>query len=82
MRIFKLDNEYSVVCETEKTRSGFRHVAVLTRNGSSISKAIKSYYNRTWERYQFQSVLIKLIRGYFSNNEKLRDKFLAEIEGV
>lgn len=80
MRIFRLDNEYSVVCTSEGTRYGFRHLATLVKNGRDISKAKVTYYNRTWEAFEFQTVVEKLIRGYFSDDIKLRDKFLSEIK--
>lgn len=75
MRVFRLSNHYEVVCTSEKTRSGFRHRAVLCKDRIyQVFKAKICYYNRTWERFQFESVLEKVISGYFSGKE--RAKFL------
>ena len=75
MRIFSLDNEYSVVCNFHKTRNGFKHVATLHRNGFDIGSTKVCYLNRTWERFEFQSVLEKIVGMQFDGAEeqKYRD---------
>jgi hypothetical protein len=70
MRIFKLDENYSVVCNFESTRNGFRHLATLTRGGYEIAKAKACYQNRTWEAYEFETVLLKIIGENFEGQEK------------
>lgn len=53
----------TIDCYTQNTTYGFRHVAV--RYGfSELSKPIakRCYYNRTWERYQYESVLKDVIK--------------------
>ena len=69
MRIFKLDDEYEIVCKSESTRYGFRHIATLFKNGYSYTSAKCLYYNRTWERYEFESVLSKLISKWFDGED-------------
>lgn len=62
MRIFNLNEKYSVVCHSEGTRYGFRHLATLMvdgREGWVTAKAC--YYNRTWESFEFQTVLYLLL---------------------
>lgn len=61
-QIFKVNDELSILCESQDTRSGFRHVATILRDGFGTGyKPVKiCYLNRTWESYQFQSVLHKL----------------------
>lgn len=48
------------VLESENTRTGFRHIA---KDYSGIV-AKCCYQNRTWERYDFQSLLYKLKNKY------------------
>jgi len=68
MRIFKITKDIEVVCESQNTRSGFRHLATLQRKGRGVGETAKCcYLNRTWERYQFQSVLNKIIAQAFKN---------------
>jgi len=73
MRIFKITKDIEVVCESERTRSGFRHLATLLRNGIEEETAKCCYLNRTWERYEFQSVLNKVVNKAFEN-KKISDK--------
>ena len=77
MQSFRLDDKYTVVCESQNTRTGFRHVAVLLRNGSEIDRTKCTYQNRTWERYTFQSVLCKIIGNSFTGAEY--QEFIAKI---
>lgn len=70
MRIFNLNNEYNVVCNWENTRYGFRHLAVLHKNGFEVARAKVCYYNRTWECYEFESVLLRIIEDNFTGREK------------
>lgn len=77
MREFKLNTEYTVVCEAQNTRTGFRHVAILLRNGDEIYRTKCTYQNRTWERFTFESVLCKIITNSFTGTEK--EQFLSVI---
>jgi hypothetical protein len=61
---FDLGNGYRAECHWEKTRYGFRHIAVLRENGSRVCEAKACYYNRTWERYEYESVLEDLVRKF------------------
>lgn len=63
MRQFTLNDKYSVVCESSDTRNGFKHTATLLTNGRDTGETVKcNYLNSTWESYEYQSVLYKLIR--------------------
>lgn len=67
MKIFKINDKYEITCTSEKTRYGFRHLANLYRTGQSgtttlINKAKVCYYNRTWESFEFESVLYDLLK--------------------
>jgi len=61
MRIFKITEHIEVVCDSEKTRSGFRHLATLMIDGNERENDKVCYQNRTWERFEFQSVLIGVV---------------------
>jgi len=70
MRIFNLDEKFNIVCNTADTKSGFKHVATLHRNGFSIASTKICYYNRTWERFTYESILNKIIADNFEGTEK------------
>lgn len=69
MKIFKITDKIEVVCNAEKTRSGFRHLATLFINGIEETTGKCTYLNRTWEAYEFQSVLFNVV-----NKTSLSDK--------
>jgi len=70
MRIFNLNTEYNIVCNWQNTRYGFRHLATLHKNGYEIAKAKACYYNRTWEKFEYETVLLKLIDDNFTGKER------------
>jgi len=80
MRIFNLDNEYNIVCNWENTKYGFRHLAVLHKNGFEIARDKACYYNRTWERFEFETVLMDIISKNFTGEERV--KFLEIIKNM
>lgn len=61
MKIFKINDRIEVVCNSEKTSYGFRHLATMFVNGSEFAKGKSTYQNRTWEKYEFQSVLFEVV---------------------
>jgi len=79
MKIFTINKEYSIVCDTKSTRSGFKHVAILCRNGYEIGSAKVCYLNRTWERFTYETVLRRIIDVYFTE-EKEKNEYLTKIE--
>jgi hypothetical protein len=82
MKTFKITKDIEVVCQSESTRSGFRHLATLLKKGIEEETAKCCYLNRTWERYEFQSVLNKIVNKAFKNKilsekeKKLCDDFI------
>lgn len=80
MRGFNLNKKYNIVCNTADTRSGFKHIATLHSNGYSIGQAKINYYNRTWERFEFEDVLKKTVKSFFEGKEQ--EKYLKVIEKI
>jgi hypothetical protein len=78
MKIFHLNKKYNVVCDWQNTRYGFRHIAVLHKNGFEIARAKCCYYNRTWESFEYESVIKKIIEANFEGKEK--QKYLKKLE--
>lgn len=60
-RIFTITDKIKIACKTGNTRQGFKHVATLYIDGKKRSTSTATYLNRTWERYEFQSVMKQLI---------------------
>lgn len=51
----------SVEVSSHKTRNGFRHEAMLWVDGSPEPRVKINYLSRTWEAFEFQSVIRKAI---------------------
>jgi hypothetical protein len=55
------------------TRNGFKHESALLINGLfAIIKVKINYINRTWERFQFESSMKKLISNYFLSADDIK----------
>ena len=67
MENFNLTKNYNVECEWKDKNEGFKHVATLFLNGIKQFKTSVSYINRTWERYEFESILKKVVDLEFKN---------------
>ena len=61
MKIFDINKKIRIICDSAKTRSGFKHTATLMLNGMERESVKVNYLNRTWERYEFQSVMNDLV---------------------
>jgi hypothetical protein len=55
-KTFTLPDETRICCGSQTTSYGFRHLAVVRRGFYELGKAKVCYYNRTWERYKYQTV--------------------------
>lgn len=80
MKIFKLPLNIEVVCNSENTRYGFRHLATLFKDGSEYASGKCCYYNRTWESYDFQSVLYEVVRKakFPKEEEEILNTFIRD----
>jgi hypothetical protein len=80
MKVFDLEGGHKVVCDWNKTRYGFRHTAKLVDiHGNEVAKTKACYYNRTWESYEYQSVLHEVIRKHF--DEATAKKYCDKVDG-
>jgi len=80
MKIFKVNKKIQVVCEWKKTRNGFKHTAVLFVSNMEMDNAKCCYLNRTWERYEFESVLKELANKTDALSDKEKKAFLKFIK--
>lgn len=61
VRVFRINDKMQIYANAEKTRNGFKHTAVLLVDGVEVDKSTAHYLNRTWESYEYQSVVDNLI---------------------
>ena len=81
MQIYKINKELTIVCEWKKTRVAFKHEATLLRNGQEVDKTKICYLNRTWESFEFESVIEKLLDKTEILTTKQKTRFLDKISG-
>lgn len=62
--------EYQFVNSSRNTRTGFAHDTTLFIDGREYGRATAIYYNRTWECYQYQTVMKRCIDEMIENNYK------------
>ena len=57
--IFKV-NDLFYVCTVGRWREGFTHkVQICNKFGEPLVRSCTKYYNRTWEKYNFQSAMMR-----------------------
>jgi len=55
---------FNIVCRSEKTRNGFRHVVeIVDKCGNTLSRGKVCYINRTWEYYRYQCAIYEALNG-------------------
>jgi hypothetical protein len=78
-KVFKVNDKYEITCTSENTRYGFRHLANLYRTGASgttvlVEKAKECYYNRTWESFEYETVIDRLLtKAKIMPEEQIRE---------
>lgn len=83
-RIIKTDDmerEVEFVNQSRNTRHGFAHDTTMFVDGCEIESATCHYLNRTWECYQYQSVMCSAVRKMIDYIERQNENKLKEIYG-
>lgn len=62
MKTFQINKEIKIEAEHYETRYSWGHKAWLYLNDKEIAYKKITYYNRTWESYEFQTILFAIIR--------------------
>lgn len=54
--------KFTLICETWNTRTSWGHEVILYKNDTyKVGRVKVRYYNRTWERYIYQSAIKSVI---------------------
>lgn len=62
MTIIIVNKDVIIACEVwNRGNQAWGHEARCFYKGVEVEKARARYYNRTWERYQFESVMLELV---------------------
>ena len=76
MKTFRINDTQRIECEQKKTRNGFKHEAFYYKNGELLYKVKVCYLNRTWESFDFETVISRLLRIYNIMPEDQQKVFL------
>lgn len=66
----KSGNEYNIVNEYWETSRAWGHKSTLIAPWGEVESKKVRYYNRTWERYTYESCMSGLINTILENNLK------------
>lgn len=77
-KVFPVKKGVQIDAHWEKTRSGFRHIAILKVGGYEHKRAKVTYLNRTWESFEFETVLRKLLDSSEILTTKEKEKFMED----
>ena len=66
--------EMEIVVDYVKTRNGFNHVATMYKNGIEECSAKQVWINRTWESFDGESAIKRIIKKWCGKNELLQNK--------
>lgn len=77
---FVIDANITLVGMTRNTRNGFLHEVEYRKNGCTIASAKCSYINRTWESFDYESAIDKLLRK-MEMSEQEQKRILAICSG-
>ena len=78
-KTFRINDKIAIVAEYKNARDGFNHFATLYINGEPVQTTKAHYINRTWEAYDFQSVMQQLVqkaKGLSEDEKKLALEYL------
>ena len=68
--------DFTFTCYGQGTSYGFRHICCLGYSNTTVAKYVRddiiakaTYYNRTWERFQYETVLRRGIENLSESEE-------------
>lgn len=71
--------EVEFVNQYRNTRNGFAHDTTMFIDGRKVAEHTCHYLNRTWERYEFQTVMMCAVRDVEEQEiAYLKERFLKE----
>ena len=76
MKTFEISKREQVECSYKKTQYGFKHTAVLYRDGLAIGTTKSCYYNRTWESFEYESVLSRALCKFSIESKETQNQIL------
>lgn len=67
------------VCDTTNTKNGFCHHVFASGGGKYYEHSRVSYYNRTWETFEYETALYHAIEKF---SKSMREPLCLEVEAL
>lgn len=77
MNMVRLNNDWCFVNETWRHSYSWGHKSTLLYKGKPINEAKMRYYNRTWEKYKYQSCMLKCLQELI---EQYKEEFTEQFK--
>ena len=76
--------ELTINCFIYETQHNWGHRCHVYLNGADWGEYKITYYNRTWERFKFESLLYKVINSIYANKrDQVANEFLSkQVEAI
>jgi len=75
-------NEYTIINEHWENANAWGHRSVLLRNGREIARNKVRYYNRTWEKYEYQTCMYGVVEKLLDGSKKDYIRAFKEDNGI
>ena len=83
MKTFRINKDYQIVCEYQKTRNGFKHTAKLKGPYfNTIAETKVCYFNRTWESFEYETVIERILSITDIITKRQKTNFLNKCKGI
>ena len=76
------NDDFTFVNDSESTRYGLRHICVMFINDYHRTTIHHSYYNRTWETYTYQTVMLEAIQEVMDEIYEKELSYYKEHNGI
>lgn len=75
--------EFYFVCQSWETRNCWGHLVTLNDgNGYQVATDKRTYYNRTWESYRYQSTMVGATKIAIENRQESLKNIYKEEQGI
>lgn len=80
MKTFKINKSAQIVADTYGNSRSWGHKATLLIDGEDVAHTKIRYYNRTWERFEYEDVLRKVLTETKQGRELLGKDYQEKVK--
>ena len=80
-KIFNISKRERIECYRSNTRNGFKHTAEFFKGNKMVERTSVSYLNRTWEKFDFDTVIERLL-DMMKLSETVKNRIKKAVEDI